>query len=510
MPKTLTAEARNPALKDGDLLAAVDLGSNSFHMVVARYVLGQLRIIDRIKEHVRMADGLDSEKNLHADAKKRALDCLAVFGQRLANVAPGNVRVIATNTVRNMKNPEAFLSKAESALGHRIEVVAGREEARLIYLGVAHDKPPKKSNRLVIDIGGGSTEFVIGRGFDIIERESLQIGCIANIKRFFPDKQLTLKRWLKAKTQISVDMQPFLQNFKSQGWMEAYGSSGTIIALSQVAKAKGLSDGTLTLKVLQQLRKELIGFGRFTAIRWPQISLSRKHSIAGGLLTLEAAFEVLKIEKLHTSDYALREGALFDILGRTQALDSRIESVEALQGRYSIDLIQAERVERYALGLFDQVKKYWQLTGFDRDALSWACKLHEIGLCISHSQHHHHGYYLVEHSDIAGFSKTEQSFTAILIRNQRRGIHFKSLISLPEARAVSALRCALLLRLAVLLYRSHSAEKIPKMKITVDKTKLSLIFSKKWLAKHPLTKSDLESERGYLKTANINLAIIEK
>ncbi|MFZ9311760.1 MAG: exopolyphosphatase, partial [Arenimonas sp.] len=176
----------NPALKDGDLVAAVDLGSNSFHMVVARYVLGQLRIIDRIKEHVMLAEGLDADKNLHPKSAKRALDCLALFGQRLAYVKPLNVRVVATNTIRTMVNPDAFLAKAEAAIGHRIEVIAGREEARLIYLGVAHDKPPGKGKRLVIDIGGGSTEFVLGRGFDIIERESLQIGCIANLHRFFP------------------------------------------------------------------------------------------------------------------------------------------------------------------------------------------------------------------------------------------------------------------------------------------------------------------------------------
>ncbi len=510
MPKTISANIKSPALKDGDLMAAVDLGSNSFHMVVARYTLGQIRIIDRIKEHVRLADGLDADKNLDAEAQLRALNCLAVFGQRLAYVSPANVRVIATNTVRNMKNPSAFLLKAEAALGHRVEVVAGREEARLIYLGVAHDKPPKKHKRLVIDIGGGSTEFVIGKGFDILERESLQIGCIANIKRFFPDKKVTAKQWQKAKTQISVDMQPFLKTFKSQGWKEVYGSSGTIGALSDVAKAKGLSDGTLTLKILQQLRNELIAFGRFSGIRWPHISVSRKHSIAGGLLTLESAFEVLSIDTLSTSDYALREGALFDMLGRTLSDDSRIASVKALQSRYSIDVQQAERVENYALGLFDQVKKYWSLNSFDREALSRACMLHEIGLCISHSHHHHHGGYVVEHSDIAGFSKTEQNYIAILIRNQRRSIHFKSLMTLPEARAVSALRCALLLRLSVLFYRSHAAESIPKLKLHVDKTKLSLILSKKWLAKHPLTQSDLDTERAYLKAANIDLAIVEK
>jgi exopolyphosphatase/guanosine-5'-triphosphate,3'-diphosphate pyrophosphatase len=510
MSKTLSSRIHRPSLKDGDLVAAVDLGSNSFHMVVARYVLGQLRIIDRIKEHVRLADGLNDEKHLDIDAQTRALNCLAVFGQRLAYVDAANVRVIATHTVRTMKNPDAFLLQAETALGHRIEVVAGREEARLIYLGVAHDKPPKRNKRLVIDIGGGSTEFVIGKGFEIIERESLQIGCIANIKRFFPDKKVTAKLWQKAKTQISVDMQPFLRNFKVQHWQEVYGASGTIHALSEVAKAQGWCDGTLTLKIVQQLRNELIAFGHFSGIRWPQISASRKHSIAGGLLTLETAFEVLGIDKLNTSDYALREGTLFDILGRTQAHDPRMDSVQALQSRYSIDLLQAQRVENYALGLFDQVKKYWQLNSFDREALSWACQLHEIGLCVSHSHHHHHGFYLIEQSDIAGFSKTDQHFIAILIRNQRRDIHFKSLLTLPEERAVSALRCALLLRLAVLFYRNHTAERIPKLKLEVGKSKLSLIFSKKWLAKHPLTQSDLESERGYLKLANINLAIVEK
>ncbi len=239
----------------------------------------------------------------------------------------------------------------------------------------------RKSKRLVIDIGGGSTEFVIGKGFDIVERESLQIGCIANIKRFFPDRQVTAKSWQKAKTQISVDMQPFLQNFKISGLERSLWSSGTIIALSQIAIAKGLSDGTLTLKVLQQLRKELVGFGRFSAIRWPQISVSRKHSIAGGLFSLEAAFEVLGIDKLQTSDYALREGVLFDMLGVPRSMIRAIDSVNALQGVMPSILPQAERVERYALGLFDQVRKYWQLTAVDRDALTWACKLHEIGLC---------------------------------------------------------------------------------------------------------------------------------
>jgi len=195
MPKTLTSAALRKPFKEGDLVAAVDLGSNSFHMVVARHVLGQLRIIDRIKEHVMLADGLNARKQLSEKAEKRAIDCLALFGQRLANLKPQNVRVVATNTLRTMADARPFIERAEAALGHRIEIIAGREEARLIYMGVAHDKPPKKGKRLVIDIGGGSTEFVIGKGLEILERESLQIGCIANIQRFFPDNQWTAKSW---------------------------------------------------------------------------------------------------------------------------------------------------------------------------------------------------------------------------------------------------------------------------------------------------------------------------
>lgn len=510
MPKKISPQQNNRKLLDGDLVAAVDLGSNSFHMVVARYILGELRIIDRIKEHIYLAEGLDLERNLSQAAEKRALECLAQFGQRLANVKPNNVRVVATNTLRKMTHPEVFIEKAELCLGHRIEIIAGREEARLIYLGVAHDKPLKKCNRLVIDIGGGSTEFVIGKGFKVLEKESLQLGCIANIKRFFPDKKISALKWQQAKTQISVDMQPFILKFKSYDCKQVFGSSGTIKALSEMAIAKQLSDGTLTLEVLRQLSREMVRFGSINTIRWPQISVSRRKSIAGGLLTLETAFEVLGIESMQTSDYALREGVLFDILGRTQEHDSRIKSVAALQKRYSIDTAQAKRVEHYTLALFDQVKEYWQLTVFDREALSWACKLHEIGLSVSHSRHHHHGAYLIEHSDISGFSKTEQQLIAILLRNQRRSINLKCLMSMTEISAVNALRCILLLRLSVLFYRSHSNKRIPKLELKVSRSKLSLIISKKWLSTNPLTKSDLESERQYLKVAEIGLDIIAK
>ena len=234
-----------PPLQDGDLLAAVDLGSNSFHMIVARYVLGQLRIVDRIKEHVRLAEGLDEDGNLDAAARARAQECLSRFGQRLASLPRQRVRALATNTVRRLRDPQAFLVPAEATLGHAIEVVSGREEARLIYLGVAHGQPPRGKHRLVIDIGGGSTEFIVGKGFQPLERESLQMGCIATTRRFFADGKLSKKRWKEAQTEITAEFQQFAAAYRALGWQEVYGSSGTVRAISDIATAMKLTRGAI-------------------------------------------------------------------------------------------------------------------------------------------------------------------------------------------------------------------------------------------------------------------------
>src|SRR4249919_3095594 len=232
-------------LQDEDLLAAVDLGSNSFHMVVARYVLGQLRIVDRIKENVRLAEGLDGQGGLSDAAMTRALDCLSRFGQRLSTIPAPHIRAIATNTVRALRFPQTFLLPAEAALGHAIEVVSGREEARLIYLGVAHGNPPRSRHRLVMDIGGGSTEFIVGEGFEPLERESLQMGCIATTRRFFADGKLSRKRWKEAQTEISAEFQQFAATYRGHGWQEVFGSSGTIKAIADIAQKMKLTKGSV-------------------------------------------------------------------------------------------------------------------------------------------------------------------------------------------------------------------------------------------------------------------------
>jgi exopolyphosphatase / guanosine-5'-triphosphate,3'-diphosphate pyrophosphatase len=494
-------------LKDGDLLAAIDIGSNSFHMVVARYVLGQLRIVDRIKETVRLAEGLDGAGGLKQDSIDRALECLSRFGQRIRTIPPQHVRAIATNTVRALKNPQIFLLPAEKSLGHGIEVVAGREEARLIYLGVANGQPPRDKRRLVMDIGGGSTEFIIGEGFEALERESLQMGCVATTKRFFPDGQLSKKRWKEAQTEITAEFQQFSVAYRERGWQEVFGSSGTIKAIGEICTEMKLTQNVITEAALKQVKEQLLQFDKIDDIKLPGLPADRRPVIAGGLLILDAAFTELDIKRMHISDDALREGVLYDMIGRRSERDPREASIQALCSRYAIDMPQAERVEKTALKLFDDVAEDWLLDSEEFRLLGWAARLHEMGLAIAHSQYHTHGAYLIEHSDVAGFSKTEQQFLAALIRNQRRGFSNKSIQALPSRLAQSAQRCAILLRIAVLLHRGHERDASPEAKMRVTGNQLKLKLDKAWLKAHPLTQSDLEAEREYLEEIDYKLTL---
>jgi exopolyphosphatase/guanosine-5'-triphosphate,3'-diphosphate pyrophosphatase len=503
----MPTEAEQP-LKDGDLLAAIDLGSNSFHMVVARYVLGQLRIVDRIKESVRLAEGLDGRGGLSPEVMPRALECLARFGQRLSAIPPHRVRAIATNTVRALDNPQMFLMPAETALGHGIDVVAGREEARLIYLGVANGSPPAEGKRrLVMDIGGGSTEFIIGQGYEAIERESLQMGCIATTRRFFADGKLSRKRWKDARTEITAEFQQFANAYRARGWHDAMGSSGTIKAICEISIAMKFTKASITAASLDGIREKLLGFERMEDIRLPGLSSERRPIIAGGLLVLDAAFAELSIDRMYVSDNALREGVLYDLVGRASETDPREASITALRNRYGVDAEQASRVEATALALFDQAEQAWGLEPDDRRLLSWAARIHEIGLAIAHSQYHQHGAYLVENSDIAGFSRTEQQILAVLVRNQRRAPNLGGFEKLPDRLVANAQRCAILLRLAVMLHRSHDRDLPPQAALAVDGDTLTLSLPRRWLEGHPLTRSDLDTEREYLQDIGRRLHI---
>lgn len=497
MPSSAQSRAASrPQVQDGDALAAIDLGSNSFHMVLAQHMLGQLRVVDRLRETVRMADGLDGKGGLSAPARQRALDCLARFGQRLRGVPRLHVRALATNTVRQLYDPQAFLGPAEAVLGYPIEVVSGREEARLIYLGVAHAQPPKPGQRrLVIDIGGGSTEFIIGSGFDPIERESLQAGCIASTRRFFPNGRLSKKKWNSALTEISAEFQQFAGLYRALGWQEALGSSGTHKSIGEICAAMKLTKGAITAEALPQVRERLLQADSIDQIDLPGLSGERRPIIAGGVLVLEAAFQALGLQKLLVSKAAMREGILYDMLGRGGADDPRDASVQALIQRYGIDETQAARVEGTAMRLFEQVADDWGLEDDDARMLGWAARVHELGLAVAHSQYHVHGAYVLEHSDIAGFSRQEQQVLAALVRTHRRGVPKTAFDALPDRLLLSARRKAALLRLAVLLHRAHDGDQIPTLELAAQGDRLTLVLDRHWIDSRPLLRADLLSEK---------------
>jgi exopolyphosphatase/guanosine-5'-triphosphate,3'-diphosphate pyrophosphatase len=493
---------------EGQSFAAVDLGSNSFHLVVARYSGGQLQLVDRLREVVRMAAGLDADGSLNPAVRDRALATLARFGQRLRGFPDDRVRAVATNSVRQMRVPRSFLLPAETALGFPIEVVAGREEARLIYLGVAHAQPASRHRRLVIDIGGGSTEFIIGQGFEALETESTQMGCVATTERFFPDGRVTRKRWREAEERLSLEFLPFREAYLARGWRSVIGSSGTIKAIARILHELGGKPGEIAAGPLAALVEKVVAIGDIERVRLPGLSEDRRAVFAGGLAILDACFRELKLSRMQISEAALREGILHDMLGRLSHRDPREASVRALGQRFSVDAAQAERVRRTALVLFDQVAAAWGLGDEHRDTLAYAAALHEVGLAISHSQQHVHGAYVVAHSDLPGFTQQEQSLIATLVRCHRRRIAPEALTQVVERELTVTRRLAAILRLAVVLHRTRSSEALPPLVFQAEGATIKLRFPTGWLAAHPLTRADLREERQHLLELGIKLRVV--
>ncbi len=486
-------------------VAALDLGSNSFHMIVARVMNGQFHVVDRLQEMVRLAAGLDEHNNLDKPSRARALECLARFGERLRGMSPGSVRVVGTNTLRRARNSKKFLLAAEHALGHPIEIISGQEEARLVYQGVVHDLPDDGKRRLVIDIGGGSTEFIVGRRYEPLLAESLHMGCVGMSLEYFPNGQLTSKHWRRAETAAHLELQPIESRIREQGWNSVYGASGTIRAISAVLHAKKWTDGEITLAALQQLRNALLAAGDLRRVAFEGLSPERAPVFPGGTAILLAAFEALAIERMEISDSALREGLLYDLLGRIRLSDPRRRTVAALLERYHVDAVQAAHVERTAQYCLTRVANAWELGIPQAQALTFAARLHEIGLAIAHTKYHRHGAYLVEHSDLPGFSREEQRLLAVLIRGHRRRFPAEVLEMLPPDERRVARRLMVLLRLAVLLHRGRSQVELPRFRLVARKRVLTLGFPRGWLKKNPLTCADLEQEMEYLKAAGLVL-----
>ncbi|MCW9089663.1 MAG: exopolyphosphatase [Gammaproteobacteria bacterium] len=488
------------------MIAAIDLGSNSFHMIVARESDGQLQVRDRLREMVRLAAGLDSRGHLDGAARQRALECLRRFGQRLAGFSPGSVRAVGTNTLRKARDP-LFLREAEQALGHPIEIIAGVEEARLIYLGVAHGLPDSDENRLVVDIGGGSTELILGKRFEPLELESCYMGCVSYSQRFFADGTISEKAMRSAVIAARLELQTLEDEYRQSGWGQAVGASGTVKAVGEVVRAMGWCEEGITLEAMRRLAEELVNIGQIDSLnKLSGLKQERLPVFAGGVAVLLAIFESLSIEQMQVSDWALREGLLYDLLGRIRHEDVRERTIVALSERYRVDPAQAARVEDSARDALQQVAGAWALQGEETEhLLLWAARLHEIGLAIAHNSYHKHGAYLVANSDMPGFSSSEQRLLAILIRGHRRKFPCSLFKEMDSEQKRRLQRLCILLRMAVLLHRSHTASGSPAVVFNAEGKRLRLTFPEGWLNDHPLTEADLAQEAEYLQGAKYSL-----
>lgn len=490
-----------------DTYAAVDLGSNSFHMLVARREHGELRVLDRIKEMVRLGGGLDSTGRLDPAVKKNALNCLSRFGQRLRGIPAENLRAVGTQTFRRLNKAKAFLAASERALGCPVDVIAGHEEARLIYMGVTQWVTGEHEKKLVIDIGGGSTELIIGEGFDPLEIESLQFGCVAVTNRFFADGLITEKKLDQAQRAVQSELQEIQSRYRSRGWQIAIGSSGTIKSAASMCLANGWCENEITLEALANLKRKALSSGSIDNIQIAGLSERRQPVFVGGLAVLMACFEALGLERLTVSPYALREGLLHDLLGRLEHRDPRDKSVKALMSRFAVDTAQVERVRNTSLDLFDQLSTSHRLGSVHRMMLGWAAELHEIGLALSHENYQLHSAYLVEASDMAGFSRQEQLFLAELVGHQRLNIPKDYASKLPK-RLHDALGFDLLcIRLAWIFCRTREDQAIPDIEVALEGRQVQLLLPSEWMATHPLTIADLEAEIEAGKAIGFELAI---
>ncbi|ALP52028.1 hypothetical protein Tel_02110 [Candidatus Tenderia electrophaga] len=495
-----------------DTAAAIDLGSNSFHMIVARIQDGQVAVIDRIRDAIRLASGIDADNNIDAATQEQALECLRKFGQRLADFPPGSVRAVGTNTLRNANNSYTFLARAEEALGHPIDIISGVEEARLIYRGVAHSLAVTGQRRLVMDIGGGSTELIIGDDRGPVYMESMEMGCVTVSRNFFPDGGITPKRIDRARIFALTELEPHVSGFLKVGWDQAIGASGTIRSVSKVLGAAGWSGDTITLDGLKKLIEKLGSFDSVDKIKLDGLADERAPVFIGGAIVLLATFEALDIKEMEVSDRALREGLLHDLIGRLQDQDVRDSSIAHLAQRYHADAGQAQRVKQTALDALQQVTLEWGLDYQEAEQwLGWAAELHEIGLDIAHNRHHHHAAYIIEHSDLAGFSQQEQRFLAAIVRSQRRKPPLKLYKELPKRISKPVKRLSVILRLAVILHRGRSDTPLPAFTLKLsNKTSLELCLDDTWLQQHPLTQADLEQEKCFLANAGFELRLCQE
>ena len=486
--------------------AGIDLGSNSFHMVLASAnPTGRLRMIDRHKEYVRLAAGLDEHNDLSTEAINAGLECLERFADRLVEVPRSQIRCVGTNTLRRARNADEFLARGEAILGRRIEVVSGREEARLVYQGVLLDEP-QPGSRLVIDIGGGSTEVIMGTEEGPHELDSMHFGCVSTTARFFPDGQVSNAAMRAAILNAKRQLQHLYPDFRRRFDL-ALGSSGTINCIGRIVTDLFQTRGVITRSALHRLERLVLDAKVVGGFSHPEVSPNRSLVLAGGIAVLQGVMSALKLESIRPVATALREGLLVELIGRERHGDRREETVANLERQFDLDRAQATRVERTALSLFDQAPSWADHGRQDaRDLIRWAARLHEVGMFMGFSGYQKHSAYLVANCDLPGFSLDKQRAIAALVLCHRGQISSRRLDRF-KLSGVFYPRLMALLRVAVRLNRRRSDRPLPQVTLRAHADQIELIFPSGWLAEHPLAELDMESEQRRCAEAGLKLLV---
>ena len=472
------------------LYAAIDLGSNSFHMWIVREVAGTVQTLAKIKRKVRLAAGLNSENELSIEAMQRGWDCLSLFAERLQDIPASNIRIVGTAALRTAVNAEAFLSKAETILGYPVDIIPGEEEARIIYQGVAHTSGGC-GKRLVVDIGGASTEVIIGEGFDASALTSLKIGCVTWLERYFKDRYLTEANFDAAIAAAKAAIAPIVEQYQTLGWQTCVGASGTVQALQEIMLAQGM-DEIITLQKLKRMQRQAMQYERLEDLDIEGLTLERALVFPSGLSILIAIFESLGIESMTLAGGALREGMVYEMMSQMRHNDVRERTLQSLQTRFQLDSIHAGNVSDTARALLASCLSEWKPEPQAHYLLDASTALHEIGTMIEFKKSGEHSAYLIHHSDLPGFTRAQKHLIGELLRRYR-----ENLTSLPEQHALSAqsaTRLLRLLRLAVILCHRRDSSHQPPFTLQAEDNALSLSLPASWLVANPLTNAELQQE----------------
>lgn len=498
-----------------ELYATIDLGSNSFHMLTAALEHNEIKILESTSEKVMLAEGLSKQEGIHPDAMARGLECIKRYAQRIENIPKENIRIIGTNTLRAAKNATEYKAQLEKILnGIEIEIVSGIEEARLIFLGVNHwwSGLSQFTKNLVIDIGGGSTEFIIGKNFKMKQAESLRMGCVA-FQRFFPDLAITPKYFNRAVRAAKYEIRNIQEDFPDKSWQYAVGSAGTFKAIEKILIAQGITEEGITLKGLKQIKHQILTFDNMRELQLEGLKNHRQRTITPGIAIAIAIFDSLKIKKLHISRGGLREGILYDLLGRLKSEDVRQRSITAICKRYHVSEERSKLQVKICSKLARNIQSEKQQ--LDQEYLKyllWAAQCCRIGLSINHSQYQSHSAYLIRNSELSGFSIKERKVIAMVVQNQRRKLNFSLFeqLEFSNHHKQQIQQVIFILRLALIIGKNGKPNRSNHVQIAFGKNTIQLNVDQAWLNRHALIRHALFVEKAYWEKQAIDLQILAK